>query len=383
MTDQSDDSKRAATTRAMNRRQFLRRSAAASATLGAGAIATPLGASRIAAAFGVPFAAALSSLSRDAFAQAAQTSLTIGVLRAPASGIISITEKNGWFKQAGVTLKEELFQAAAGPKIIQALGGGAIQLSFVNSTAALLGMAGGAIPLRFISIPTDPSRNFCVISDEKIDTMAKLAGKKVTAPQGTALHYYLARALAKSGMAFKDIEFVNLPAADGQAAFVAGRVDAIVPTVNGRFYILNTKKDSRELFVYEDFAKGPTPETFLNYDLFVTTQDVVDKNRAGLKAFLAAYHDKGVVYLLDPKTRAAATKEITEYINAEQKVPTDAAIMDKILTMSKFYDAKTTKALMTKDDFRASLETQIRFFMDLKQMPQAPDVSKAVITDLL
>jgi len=247
-----------------------------------------------------------------AHAQASQ--LTIGVLRAPASAVIDLSEKKGWFKEAGVELKTELFASAAGPKLVQALGGGAIDLSFVNTTAALLGMAGGAIPLRFISIPTDPSRNFCVISDEKIDTMAKLAGKKVTAPQGTALHYYLARALAKSGMAFKDIEFVNLPAADGQAAFVAGRVDAIVPTVNGRFYILNTKKDSRELFVYEDFARGPTPETFLNYDLFVTTQDVVDKNRAGLKAFLAAYHDKGVVYLLDPKTRAAATKEITDYI---------------------------------------------------------------------
>jgi ABC-type nitrate/sulfonate/bicarbonate transport system substrate-binding protein len=358
----------------MNRRQFLRRSAATGASLTTGGIA---------ARFGLPLAASLSTLSRDVLAQSPQTSLTIGVLRAPASGIISITEKNGWFKQAGLTLKEELFQAAAGPKIIQALGGGAIQLSFVNSTAALLGMAGGAIPLRFISIPTDPSRNFCVISDEKIDTMPKLAGRKVTAPQGTALHYYLARALAKSGMSFKDIEFVNLPAADGQAAFVAGRVDAIVPTVNGRFYILNTKKDSRELFVYEDFAKGPSTETFLNYDLFVTTQDVIEKNRAGLKAVLAAYHDKGVVYLLDPKTRDAATKAITDYINAEQKVPTDAAIMDKILTMSKFYDAKTTKALMTKDDFRASLETQIRFFMDLKQMPQAPDVSKAVVTDLL
>jgi ABC-type nitrate/sulfonate/bicarbonate transport system substrate-binding protein len=375
MTEQFDDGTRNGAAGPMNRRQFLRRSAATGATLATGGIAASLG---------LPLVASLSTLSRDARAQGPQTSLTIGVLRAPASGIISITEKNGWFRQAGLTLKEELFQAAAGPKIIQALGGGAIQLSFVNSTAALLGMAGGAIPLRFISIPTDPSRNFCVISDQKIDAMAKLAGKKVTAPQGTALHYYLARALAKSGMSFKDIEFVNLPAADGQAAFVAGRVDAIVPTVNGRFYILNTKKDSRELFVYEDFAKGPgAPETFLNYDLFVTTQDVIDKNRAGLKAFLAAYHDKGVVYLLDPKTREAATKAITDYINAEQKVPTDAAIMDKILTMSKFYDAKTTKALLTKDDFKQSLETQIRFFVDLKQMQQAPDVSKVIVTDLL
>jgi len=317
-------------------------------------------------------------------AQTAPAQLTIGVLRAPASGIISLTQQNGWFKQDGVELKEELFAAAAGPKIIQALGGGAIGLSFVNSTAALLGLAGGAIPLRFISIPTDPSRNFCILSASGIDTMAKLAGRKVAAPAGTALHYYLARALAHSGMAMKDVELVNLPAADAQSAFVSGRVDALVPTVNGRYYVLNAKKDSRELFAYDDFAKGPgKPEVFLNYDLFVTTQEVIDRNRAALKAFLAAYHDKGVVYLLDPKTRDAATKAITDYVNAEQKVPTDLTIMSQILTTSRFYDAKTTKALMTKDDFRASLETQVKFFMDLKQMQSAPDISKAVVTDLL
>src|SRR5678815_2584749 len=131
--------------RQMNRRRFLQYGAAGTATAIAGS-------------------AGLAGLTRSAIAQGAPGQLTIGVLRAPASGIISLTQQNGWFRQAGVELKEELFAAAAGPKIIQALGGGAIGLSFVNSTAALLGLAGGAIPLRFISIPTDPSRNFCILS---------------------------------------------------------------------------------------------------------------------------------------------------------------------------------------------------------------------------
>ncbi|MEO8135479.1 MAG: ABC transporter substrate-binding protein [Betaproteobacteria bacterium] len=325
----------------------------------------------------------LGSFATGAHSQTPVGQITIGVLRAPASGIINLTEQNGWFKQAGVTVKEELFAAASGPKIIQALGGGAIGMSFVNTTAALLGLAGGAIPLRFISIPTDPSRNFCVISTAEIDTVAKLAGKKVAAPAGTALHYYLARVLAKNGMAFKDIEMVNLPAADAQAAFVAGRVDAIVPTVNGRYYILNTKKDSRELFAYDDFGKGSNPQTFLNYDLFVTTEDVIKTSRPALKAFLSAYHDKGVPHLMDPKTRQTALKSITDYINTEQKVPTDAAVMNQILTTSRWYDAKTTKQLMTRDDFRASMETQVKFFMDLKQMQKAPDLDKAIVTELL
>jgi ABC-type nitrate/sulfonate/bicarbonate transport system substrate-binding protein len=338
------------------------------------------------AAVAAALAAPLSALAPRAFAQGAGggAPLTIGLLRAPASGIVDLAEQHGWFKEAGVALDSVLFAAAAGPKIIQALGGGSIGLSFVNSTAALLGLAGGAIPLRFVSIPTDPSRLFAVLSAPGIDSVPKLAGKRVAATGGTALHYFLARVLAKFDMSLKDIEFVNLPAADGQSAFVAGRVDAIVPSVNGRYYIMNTKKDARELFTHEDFTKAPGPtQPFLNYDLFVTTDDVVKRSRPALKGFLAAYHDKGVRYLLDPRTHDEALRTITEYVNKEQKNPTDAAIMGKIIDTSGFYDLANVKQRMTRDDFRASLDYQVKFFMDLKQIKTAPDLDKAIVTDLV
>ena len=97
-------------------------------------------------------ALALAGSLTPQLAHAQSSQLTIGVLRAPASAVIDLADKRGWFKEAGVELKTELFASAAGPKLVQALGGGAIDFSFVNTTAALLGMAGGAIPLRFISI---------------------------------------------------------------------------------------------------------------------------------------------------------------------------------------------------------------------------------------
>jgi hypothetical protein len=115
----------------------------------------------------------------------------------------------------------------------------------------------------------------------------------------------------------------------------------------------------------------------------VTTEDVIRSNRAALKGFLAAYHDKGVPYLLDPKTRNAALSSVTDYVNSEQKNPTDAAIMAEIMNASGFYDSKTVRQLMTRDDFRASLDTQVKFFMDLKQIAHAPDLDRAIVTDLL
>ena len=330
-------------------------------------------------------AAALTSgpLSRHAFAQPAKP-LTVGLLRAPASAIVDLAEQRGWFKEAGVQINEVLFAQAAGPKIVQALGGGSVGLSFVNSTAALLGMAGGQMPLRFISIATDPSKLFAVLAQPGIDGIPSLAGKRVACTAGTGLQYFLARILAKFNMTMKDIEFVNLPAADGQAAFVAGRVEAVVPSVNGRFSIMSTKKDAREIFRHEDFTKPPgSTQPFLNYDLFVTTESVLKSDRAALQAFLAAYHDKGVPYLMNPATRPEALRTITEYVNKEQKNPTDTATMTRIMDDSGFYDRKTTKQLMTRADFRANLDYQVKFFMDQGAMKSAPDLDKAIVTDLL
>jgi len=327
-------------------------------------------------------ALALAGSWTTALAQSSQ--LTIGVLRAPASAVIDLADKRGWFKEAGVELKTELFASAAGPKLVQALGGGAIDLSFVNTTASLLGMAGGAIPLRFISICTDPSKLFALLAQPEFDSVPKLAGKKIACTAGTGLQYYLARILAKYGMTQKDIEFVNLPAADGQAAFVAGRVEAIVPSVNGRFYIMQVKKDTRELFGYADFVKPPgSTLPFQNFDLFVTTEAVLATKRKALQGFLAAYHNKGVPFLLSPATRAEALRIVTDYVNAEQKNPTDAAIMGRIMDDSGFYDAKQAKQLMTTPDFRGGMEYQVKFFMEQGAMKSAPDLSKAIVTDLL
>ena len=56
--------------------------------------------------------------------------------------------------------------------------------------------------------------------------------------------------------------------------------------------------------------------------------------------------------------------------------------MSRILELSGFYDLQTVKQRMTREDFRASLEYQVKFFMDLGQIKTAPDLSKAIVTEL-
>ena len=84
-----------------------------------------------------------------------------------------------------------------------------------------------------------------------------------------------------------------------------------------------------------------------------------------------------------PKTRDAAITQHHRLRQQRAEEPDRQRDHEQILDTSGFYDAKTVKQLMTRDDFRASLETQVKFFMDLKQIKTAPDLDKAIVTDLV
>jgi ABC-type nitrate/sulfonate/bicarbonate transport system substrate-binding protein len=328
-------------------------------------------------------AAALPS-ARAFAADARPGALTIGLLRNPVSGLIAVTDQKGWFKQAGVDLESILFAGAGGPKVIQAMGGGSIALGSVSVTAALLALAGNAVPLRIISISTDPAPVFALLSAPEIDSVQKLAGKRVATTAGTGLHYFLVRALAKYGMKQTDVDFVNLPVGDAQAAFLAQRVDAVVPSLTGRYYIRNLRKDTRELFVHDDFTRPPgSTARFDDYDVFIAPAAVVDAAKPALRAFLAAYHGKGVPYLRNPATQADAISAVTRYVNAEQKSPTDEQAMREQLVRSGFFDVADVRRIMTSPAFRAGLEDQVRFLSESKQATARIALDSVIVTDLL
>jgi sulfonate transport system substrate-binding protein len=223
-----------------------------------------------------------------------------------------------------------------------------------------------------------------LLSRPDIESVEKLAGKRVAAPKGTGLQYFLARLLQKHGMKMSDINYVNLPAADGQSAFLAGQVDAVVPSLIGAFVIQKIKPDTKRLFTHSDFTKGPgSQKPFVDYDVFVTPEQSLSKLGDPLRGFLTGYHDKAVPYLKDPSTQQQAIREITEYVNTEQKTPTDAEVVRQLMLQSGFFDRAETKRLMTHDDFIAGLEDQIQFFLDSGQLDKAAPIRDAVVTKLL
>ena len=86
------------------------------------------------------------------------------------------------FKESGANIQTTLFAGAAGPKILQAMGGGSVGLTTVSATAAILALASDAIPMKIVSISTDPAPLFMLLSSPGIDSVPKLAGKRELEP---------------------------------------------------------------------------------------------------------------------------------------------------------------------------------------------------------
>jgi len=159
---------------------------------------------------------------------------------------------------------------------------------------------------------------------------------------------------------------------------------AVIPSLNGRYYIEGLRKDTRVLFTHDDFTKPPGPTTpFEDYDVFVAPRSVVDANAPGLRAFLAAYHGKSVPYLLDPATQSEAIAEITRYVNAEQKSPIDEKAMRQQLLTSRFFDLAKVREIVASPGFRAGLGDQVRFLLETKQIAAPIPLDAVVVTDLL
>ena len=117
----------------------------------------------------------------------------------------------------------------AGPQLLEALNVGAIDFGNAGEAPPIFAQAAGA-PFVYVGYePASPRGEAILVpKDSPIKTLGDLKGKKVALNKGSNVHFLLAKALEKAGVAYAEVQPTYLTPADARAAFERGAVDAWV-----------------------------------------------------------------------------------------------------------------------------------------------------------
>jgi len=282
-------------------------------------------------------------------------------------GLFEAVDK-GYFKDAGLDVQPKQFSGPADgvtPLIAKQLD---IDLTTADTVVLLQPKATGNPVTNVYVIDTSNGADG-VIAQKNFKTVKDLKGQTVAATIGQCNELLLLKALEKAGMTEADVKVTNMDADTAGAAVLAGKVAAAVTwepwltkaSANGATVIFTSKE---------------APNTLL--DTISVSKSTMDERGADVKAFVAAY-EKGSAYAMAHPDDAATLAG--KYLGTK---PEDAKNMLKKVML---YDTAANKKLIGTPaapgpvfDIAKNIGT---FFVQQKQMPSAPDVSKTFTADYL
>ena len=137
-----------------------------------------------------------------------------------------VLKKQGFLEQTlpGTTIK--WVYSAGSSNALNFLQASSIDFGSTAGAAALLSRANGN-PIKVVYIYEQPEWTALVVArDSTAKDIRDLKGKKIAAQKGTDPYFFLLRTLSQAGLSQADIQYVNLPHADGRTALERGQVDA-------------------------------------------------------------------------------------------------------------------------------------------------------------
>ncbi len=287
----------------------------------------------------------------------AETTLTVGKAAPNADPIIpvNIGDKLGIFKKHGLNLK--IVDFTGGSKMTQAMVAGSLdigdgagtEIAHIAKGAPMMAVCQSAGPIPFIGIG--------VPYDSPVKSLDQLKGKKIAVSSTGSLTDWLAKEIARrQGWAPGDLQTVAIGNGANNiiSAFRAKLVDADVG-VTSLFLAMEENKTGRLLFPVSKYVGNLAAGTVY------ASNKLIETNPAALRAFLAGWIE----------TIAFITTHKAETVKLQASITGFSAAV-----MAKDYDL--TVHMYTKDcKFDAeSLSTLQRSFVDLKLLPEAPDMTK-------
>jgi sulfonate transport system substrate-binding protein len=128
-------------------------------------------------------------------------------------------------RQRGIQVQWAEFPT--GPAVLEALNAGQLDLGYVGEAPPIFAQAASR-EMVYVAVdaPSPRSEAILVPRGSPITELAQLKGKSVALNKGSNVHYFLLRALASAGLAYRDVNVVFLAPADARAAFENGTIDA-------------------------------------------------------------------------------------------------------------------------------------------------------------
>lgn len=127
---------------------------------------------------------------------------------------------------AGTGTAVKWVYSAGSSNALNFLQGNALDFGSTAGSAALLSRANGN-PIKAVYVYEQPEWTALVVAkDSTARSIRDLKGKRVAAQKGTDPYFFLLRTLEQAGLSQADIQYVNLPHADGRTALERGQVDA-------------------------------------------------------------------------------------------------------------------------------------------------------------
>ncbi|WDR06137.1 ABC transporter substrate-binding protein [Devosia rhodophyticola] len=297
--------------------------------------------------------------------------LRVGYLSFLTFGGISVAEEKGWFKDAGLDVELILF--ASGPPLLEAMASGSIDVGALGGVPTIRTVATNLFPIRILAPVADVSGTLNIVSTNDIKTIADLKGKNVSVPWGTTAHLLLAQALEQNGLTMDDVNLIQMESIDGQAAFVAGRLDAVIPIESSLEQVLAARKDSHILFKPSDF--DPPLGMF---DSWVAPESVVAARHDDIATLMKVWENQIVPYMQAENTGELRTW-LTQVVGVTMSVEDTKAKLDNLT----YYDATAVRKLVETGEFKRLLTLQADFMAEAGLIPKVPSFDKFIDTSML
>jgi NitT/TauT family transport system substrate-binding protein len=255
----------------------------------------------------------------SALTQSARAEIKVGVSDWTGWVAWYVAQDQGYFRKYGANVRLVWF--ANYSDSIAALSTG--QLDANSQTwSDTLGPLQKGLPLKAVLINDNSFGNDALMVSPKIHGFADLKGKTVALEQFSVSHFVLYTALARHGLAPRDVTVVNLSAGDAAAAFISGRVDVAV-VWNPWISQIEKSGKGRALFTSRDMP-GLIP------DLLVAQQSAIQNKRQDLIGMTRAWFDTVAFIQNNPDAAVKIMSRVVSMSPADYKV---------FLPGTRFFDA--------------------------------------------